>query len=129
MTSRRLIWGVALGGAAWTLAAAAHLGLLGLVGTQALLVGAKGPVLWGLVAANLLGLAIGTLSFAATAAWARQLRVLRGRIAICASCKSIRDSEGVWNRLEEFVEANSHAEFTHGLCTGCVTDLRERTAR
>lgn len=129
MRSRRLLLGVALGGAAWTLTAVAHLGFLGLAGREGLFEAARGPALWALVAVNGLGLLLGVVTFAATAAWAKRLRILRGRIAICASCKSIRDAEGVWNRLEEFVEANSHAEFTHGLCASCVSELRDRTTR
>jgi hypothetical protein len=56
-----------------------------------------------------------------------RLRVLRGRIPICAGCKQVRDRSGTWNRLEAYLEAHSHAEFTHGLCEGCQASLRART--
>jgi hypothetical protein len=56
-----------------------------------------------------------------------RLRVLRGRIPICAGCKQVRDREGEWNRLEAYLEDHSHAEFTHGLCPSCQANLRART--
>ena len=52
---------------------------------------------------------------------------LRGRIPICAGCKQVRDREGAWNRLEAYLEAHSHAEFTHGLCESCQASLHART--
>jgi len=59
----------------------------------------------------------------------RQLGTLRGLLPICSSCKKIRDDKGSWNRLEAYVEAHSEAEFTHGLCGGCVEDLKAATLR
>lgn len=56
-----------------------------------------------------------------------RIRSLTGLLPICASCKSIRDDSGYWNRLEEFVEANSEVQFTHGLCGPCVADLKDAT--
>jgi hypothetical protein len=53
--------------------------------------------------------------------------VLRGRIPICAGCKQVRDASGSWNRLEAYLEAHSHAEFTHGLCESCQAGLHART--
>jgi hypothetical protein len=58
-----------------------------------------------------------------------RLRVLRGRIPICAGCKQVRDPSGAWNRLEAYLEANSHAQFTHGLCEVCQAGLHARTGR
>jgi hypothetical protein len=57
-----------------------------------------------------------------------RIRSLTGMLPICASCKSIRDDSGYWNRLEEFVEANSEVQFTHGLCGPCVAELKSATA-
>lgn len=55
-----------------------------------------------------------------------KLHSLEGLLPICSQCKAIRDDQGYWNQLESFVEANSQARFTHGLCEGCVTDLKAR---
>jgi len=52
-----------------------------------------------------------------------QVKTLSGLIPICASCKQIRDDKGAWHRIEEYVEERTNAEFTHGLCPGCVEKL------
>ena len=70
-------------------------------------------------------LGLGALAVALTLV--ARLRVLRGRIAICAGCKQVRDESGVWNRLEAYLEEHSHAQFTHGLCKGCQANLHART--
>jgi ligand-binding sensor domain-containing protein len=48
------------------------------------------------------------------------VRTLRGLIPICASCKNIRDDRGAWNRLEAYVQQNSEAAFSHGICPACA---------
>jgi PAS domain S-box-containing protein len=48
------------------------------------------------------------------------LRVLRGLIPICASCKKIRDDRGYWNQLESFIRNHSEAEFSHSICPDCA---------
>lgn len=47
------------------------------------------------------------------------VKVLRGLLPICACCKMIRD-DGGWQRIEDYIRAHTDAEFTHGLCPGCV---------
>ena len=83
-----------------------------------------------LVAAMTLGaLALGLLLMARMLYLVKQLGTLSGLLPICSSCKKIRDDQGYWNGLEAYVEAHSEAEFTHGLCGGCVEDLKEATLR
>jgi len=53
----------------------------------------------------------------------RDVKVLRGLIPICASCKKIRNDEGVWQQLEEYIGEHSEAEFSHGICQPCVNKL------
>ncbi len=52
-----------------------------------------------------------------------EVRTLQGIIPICASCKKIRDDRGYWQQVEEYVRSHSHAEFTHGICPGCIKEL------
>ncbi len=52
-----------------------------------------------------------------------QVKTLSGLIPICASCKKIRDGEGDWLRIEEYIEERTNAQFTHGLCPECVGKL------
>lgn len=51
------------------------------------------------------------------------LRVLRGLLPICASCKRIRDDEGYWREIETYVRDHSEAEFSHGLCPQCTSRM------
>ncbi|ANM31142.1 hypothetical protein ABI59_18545 [Acidobacteria bacterium Mor1] len=55
-----------------------------------------------------------------------QIKVLSGLLPICAVCKKIRDEAGYWNQVEAYIDRNSEATFTHGLCETCMEDqLRE----
>lgn len=51
-----------------------------------------------------------------------EIRTLRGIVPICAFCKSIRDEDGAWHRLEVFVRDRTHAEFSHGFCPTCAAE-------
>ncbi|MFO7697450.1 MAG: histidine kinase N-terminal 7TM domain-containing protein [Anaerolineae bacterium] len=51
---------------------------------------------------------------------------LSGLLPICAECKKIRDDQGYWTQLEEYLRQHSDATFTHGLCPDCARRLEER---
>ena len=42
---------------------------------------------------------------------------------MCASCKKIRDDDGLWNQLEAYLHAYTEADFSHGLCPDCAKEL------
>ncbi|MCG8684901.1 MAG: hypothetical protein MI892_08510 [Desulfobacterales bacterium] len=50
----------------------------------------------------------------------KEIHQLQGIIPICSSCKKIRDDKGYWQRVEEYVESNSEARFSHSLCPDCL---------
>lgn len=50
----------------------------------------------------------------------REVKVLRGFIPICANCKRVRTDTGDWQRLEDYVQQHSEAEFSHGICQRCT---------
>lgn len=52
-----------------------------------------------------------------------RVKILTGLLPICASCKSVRDDQGYWNRIEAYVSAHSEAEFSHGICPDCFQRL------
>ncbi len=52
-----------------------------------------------------------------------KVQVLSGFLPICCSCKKIRDDEGYWQQVEQFVQDRTSARFTHGFCPDCVTKL------
>ncbi|MBD3274215.1 MAG: hypothetical protein GF372_02835 [Candidatus Marinimicrobia bacterium] len=51
------------------------------------------------------------------------VKELKGLIPICASCKKIRDDGGYWHQVEEYIREHSDAEFSHGLCQECMSEL------
>jgi hypothetical protein len=52
-----------------------------------------------------------------------RVKVLRGLLPICSSCKKIRDDQGYWTQLEIYIHQHSEADFTHGLCPDCAERL------
>ncbi len=52
-----------------------------------------------------------------------KVQTLSGLLPICTSCKRIRDDEGYWKQVEEYIEEHSTAEFTHGYCPDCMRKL------
>jgi PAS domain S-box-containing protein len=52
-----------------------------------------------------------------------KIKTLRGLLPICASCKKIRDDQGYWRQIEEYIQAHSDAEFSHGICPDCARRL------
>jgi hypothetical protein len=51
-----------------------------------------------------------------------EVKILRGLLPICASCKKIKD-EDYWIQIESYIKKNSEAEFTHGICPECAEKL------
>lgn len=52
-----------------------------------------------------------------------QVKTLRGLLPICANCKKIRDDDGYWHTVEEYVRDHSEADFSHGICPDCMQEL------
>jgi PAS domain S-box-containing protein len=52
-----------------------------------------------------------------------KVKTLSGLLPICAECKKIRDDNGYWNQIEEFIQNHSDAEFTHSFCPECMKNL------
>jgi PAS domain S-box-containing protein len=52
-----------------------------------------------------------------------KIKKLSGLLPICASCKNIRDDEGYWQRIEQYISEHSEANFTHGICPECIKKL------
>jgi len=47
------------------------------------------------------------------------IKRLQGILPICMHCHKIRDDYDSWQKLEEYIEEHSDAEFSHGLCPEC----------
>jgi hypothetical protein len=55
-------------------------------------------------------------------------KTFKGLLPICAECKRIRDEEGNWNEVEDYMRAHPTAEFSHSLCPDCLAKLRDEIA-
>ena len=49
-----------------------------------------------------------------------EIKVLRGIIPICVHCKKIRDDDGYWESVEQYIQEHSEAGFSHGICPDCL---------
>ena len=49
-----------------------------------------------------------------------EVKTLRGILPTCSFCKAIRDDDGEWHRIEEYIRNNSEAQFSHGICEPCA---------
>jgi len=49
-----------------------------------------------------------------------EIRTLQGMLAVCASCRKVRDDHGFWTAMEQYLEEHSQLLFTHSLCPTCV---------
>ena len=49
----------------------------------------------------------------------KEVRTLSGLLPICAWCKKLRDDDGYWKSVEQYIGERTKAEFTHGICPEC----------
>lgn len=52
-----------------------------------------------------------------------EIKTLQGFLPICANCKKIRDDEGYWQQLEQYIQSRSDARFSHSICPECAKKL------
>lgn len=50
---------------------------------------------------------------------AKRVNILEGILPVCSFCKKIRDQQGHWHSMEQFISERSEAQFTHGFCPEC----------
>lgn len=58
-----------------------------------------------------------------TRALEKEVRTLEGILPICASCKRIRNEQGEYEQIEQYITEHSEASFSHGLCRECSKKL------
>lgn len=49
-----------------------------------------------------------------------KIKALQGLVPICANCKKIRDDEGYWQQVEEYLVNHSDADFNLSICPQCA---------
>ncbi len=52
-----------------------------------------------------------------------RVKTLTGLLPICCYCHKIKDDDGYWQRVEDYICTRSDADFTHGICTECSEKL------
>ncbi|MFO8090519.1 MAG: GAF domain-containing protein [Desulfatiglandaceae bacterium] len=49
-----------------------------------------------------------------------EIQLLKGIIPICSYCKNLRNDEGYWVKIEEFLRTHPDTDFSHSLCPECA---------
>jgi PAS domain S-box-containing protein len=49
-----------------------------------------------------------------------EIKTLRGILPLCSFCKKIRDDEGYWEQVDIYINKNSEADISHGICPDCM---------
>lgn len=49
----------------------------------------------------------------------KEIKILRGLLTTCSSCKKVKDDEGSWTLMESYINKHSEAQFSHGMCPDC----------
>jgi PAS domain S-box-containing protein len=52
-----------------------------------------------------------------------EIKTLQGLLPICSHCKKIRNDDGYWDQVEDFIQDHSEAMFSHGICPECISRL------
>ncbi len=58
-----------------------------------------------------------------------EVQTLTGLLPICAWCKKVRDDDGYWQRVEDYLAVRSGLKFTHGICTDCFQEQRHKSMK
>ena len=52
-----------------------------------------------------------------------KVKTLHGLLPICAWCRRMRDDDGYWAQIEEYLASHTDAKITHGICPSCAESL------
>jgi CheY-like chemotaxis protein len=50
------------------------------------------------------------------------IKTLKEILPICMYCKKIRDDEGYWSQLDQYVRDHTNSDFSHGICPECFRE-------
>jgi len=53
-----------------------------------------------------------------------EVHMLTGLLPICAWCKKVRNDNGYWQKVEDYLASHSRIKFTHGICADCFNEQR-----
>jgi PAS domain S-box-containing protein len=49
-----------------------------------------------------------------------EVKRLSGLMPICASCKKVRDQDGNWCDIDDYINKHINTQFSHGICPDCA---------
>jgi len=49
-----------------------------------------------------------------------ELQTVRGLLPICSHCKGIKNDQGYWQKVEDYIRSLTAADLSHGICPACV---------
>jgi len=52
-----------------------------------------------------------------------QIQQLQTLLPICSYCKSVRDDENYWQKIDTYFAKHSDVQFSHGICPDCYRDV------
>lgn len=55
-----------------------------------------------------------------------EVKTLRSLLPVCAGCKKVRDDEGLWRSIEEYLWTHADVMVSHGLCPTCLAKMEEQ---
>ena len=53
----------------------------------------------------------------------RPIGDLQRLLPVCASCKRVRDDNGRWQQIDEYISSHSDVNISHGICPDCSQSL------
>lgn len=56
-----------------------------------------------------------------------EIELLEGLVTICSNCRKVREDDGSWSPLDDYVRHRCDLEFSHSLCTDCARKLYPET--
>ena len=51
-----------------------------------------------------------------------EVKLVRGLLPMCAHCKGIRNDDGYFDRIEDYIRTLAEADFTHTICPACLRE-------
>jgi hypothetical protein len=54
-----------------------------------------------------------------------RIHTLESLLPICASCKKVRNDQGGWDEVEEYLLRNANIQFTHSYCPTCADKMMD----
>ncbi len=52
-----------------------------------------------------------------------EIQELRNLVPVCAWCRKIRNDEGGWETIEQYIQEHGGSKVSHGICPDCVSKI------